>query len=560
MKNRRALVLLSLVFLALVGAHVALRISDRAAGRAAARRTLVAVGRDYTRITIARRGERATVLVKSPTWKLSEPYAANVDERAVKRIVDALAMTPVDDVLSDAELLRFGRSRADFQLDDPELSVTLTDAAGAEQLSFGLRTASGTCVYAAVSGTDAVFAVPTNVYAAVNVPANDFRRHSLFLSDVAEVASLQIRRPDGKPLSVVRDGERWRIGDEPASEQKVRSFLDAVLSAEAERFVWPVGQTNEAESVSAALLSGYGLDAEKAVTVTLRGVDGTDDRVTFGGDYTNGVCYALVQNGSAIVTVPVDLRQRSCSGEAEFTDARLFPYETLSVASFTLTADGTDYVVAREAGGGWRLDAPVSAPADAEVASTVLERILSLTGADQRPEGLRVSVSTNAEPVTVAAARVLGELRPDDLRAHDVLTVDPALVKRLVATPPGDGASDAVVYDRDRRVWNVEKSVRKGAADMAGLTALLAALNPLKAERTEKLKVDVADLASYGLDRPYCSVAIDLDQANAVRRNILVGKRAGTDGARFATVGSSDAVFVLSEATVRMLQIPLVSD
>lgn len=561
MKNRRVLVILLLALLALVGAHVALRLSDRAAGkRVTSRRTLVDVSRAFTRISIVRRGEPETVLVKSAAdWRLESPYAGSADEPAVKRLFDALALTAVDDVLTDVELLRHGSTRADFQLEEPEVVVTLSDAAGDEQLSFGSRTASGTCVYAAVGGTDAVFAVPTNVLAAVNVPAKGFRQRALFLPGGAEIASFQIRRADGKPLAIVRDGERWRVGDAPASGTKIRSFLDELLSAEAVEFVWPTGGTNEADTVSAALLSAYGLDAEKTVTVTLRGVDGEDRRVSFGGE-KDSLCYALVQNGSAVVTVPVALRQRALNGSVEFTDARLFPYEALSVSSFTLTADGTDYVVAREADGGWRLDAPVSAPADAEAVSAVLDRMLSLSAADLRPEGLRVSVSTNAEPVTVAAECVLGTRRLDDLRAHHVLSVDPALVRRLVETPPGAMASDAVVYDRERRDWNVEKSVRKGVVDVKGLSALLAALNPLKAVRVEKLKVDVADLARYGLDQPYCSLAIDLDQDNAVRRNILIGNRVDAGDGRFATIGTSDAVFVLSEETVQTLQVPLVTE
>jgi len=560
MKNRRVLILLLLALCALVGIHVALRYGGRAVDTVAKRRTLVDVTRDFTRISLARRGSPETVLVKAPTWKLVSPFAGSADEPVVKRLVDMLSMTPVDDALSEVELLRHGRTRADFQLEDPDLVVTLSDAAGAETLSFGSRTASGSCVYAVVAGADAVFAVPTNVFAAVDVPALGFRRRSLFLSDVAEIASFQIRRADGKSLSFVRDGERWRVGDALASQQKVRAFLDGVLGAEAVSFVWPTGGTNETETASAALLSAYGLDAETAVTVTLRSVDGDDHRVTFGGEAKDSLCYALVQNGSAVVTVRGDLRQKAAAGAVEFTDARIFPYEATSVSAFTLTSGGTDYVVAREGKGGWRLDAPVSAPADGDAVSAILDRVLALSAADLRPEGLRVTVSTNAEPATVADAKVLGALRLDDLRSHDVMTVDPVLVKRLVASPSGAAASDAVVFDRDRGVWNVEKSAKTGSADAKGLAALLAALNPLKAARVEKLKVDVADLARYGLDYPYYSLAIDLDQANAVRRNILIGNRVGAGGGRFATVGSSDAVFILSEATVRALQSPLVTD
>jgi len=51
-------------------------------------------------------------------------------------------------------------------------------------------------------------------------------------------------------------------------------------------------------------------------------------------------------------------------------------------------------------------------------------------------------------------------------------------------------------------------------------------------------------------------VAIDQETGDAVRRNILVGGR--TEGGRFATVGSSEAIFVISDETVDALSSQLV--
>ena len=65
-------------------------------------------------------------------------------------------------------------------------------------------------------------------------------------------------------------------------------------------------------------------------------------------------------------------------------------------------------------------------------------------------------------------------------------------------------------------------------------------------------------MKAYGLDAPFLTVAIDQERADAVRRNILIGGE--TDGGRFATVGSADAVFVLSWESVEALSAPLVSD
>ena len=51
-------------------------------------------------------------------------------------------------------------------------------------------------------------------------------------------------------------------------------------------------------------------------------------------------------------------------------------------------------------------------------------------------------------------------------------------------------------------------------------------------------------------------MAVDQDVDNAVRRNIIIGKK--TKGGRFATIGSSDAVFVMGEEQVNRLSVAIV--
>jgi len=87
---------------------------------------------------------------------------------------------------------------------------------------------------------------------------------------------------------------------------------------------------------------------------------------------------------------------------------------------------------------------------------------------------------------------------------------------------------------------------------------VLDAVSPLVAARVVKLKVSADDLSAYGLDAPSFVVAIDIEREDAIRRNILVGDR--TEGGRFATVGASDAVFVLSESVVDDLSADLVGE
>jgi hypothetical protein len=168
------------------------------------------------------------------------------------------------------------------------------------------------------------------------------------------------------------------------------------------------------------------------------------------------------------------------------------------------------------------------------------------------------SLSTNRPPGAVARRAALGPRRLEDLRSREILRVDPSRLRRLVATDTAGGAFASVVYDRDRRTWNVESSSEKGVVSAEAVEALAASLSPLRAEWIVTLKVSSSDLRNYGLETPRLTLAVDMDRDDDVRRNILVGDEA--QGGWFATLGANDAVFVLPSRTVDRFRAKLVSN
>jgi len=555
--NRRSILMLLAGIVLLVAAHFAIDCSSGSVAATARRNALLADSESASRIKIVRGGEAPTVIVRTnDVWRLVAPFSGSADDQAVKRLLDALSFVPVTDAQTDAELLKMGRERADFSIGTSVLSVAVADADGEETVTFGIPTPNSDGVYASVSGVDAVFIVPPEVKAAVDLPADGFRRRSLFLAGPTTVTSIDVRRGKGGMTSFERDGDGWKTDGGQASSAKVKSFLSDLTAAEAVGFVWPVGETNETAVASASLLAGYGLDPESSVTVTLKTVDGVDAQASFGKDAGDGLVYALVQSGGAVVTVPAALKDAVAQEASLFADSRLFPVEARSVAAFAVSDGDVSYALTRDADGAWRLDSPISAPADKTSVEALLARLLALSPSDADESGVLVSMSSDAKPVAVSRKSALGDERLDQLRSKDVVKVDPAIVKRLVRTL--GGKTVAVAYARDRRVWDVETEGLSGSVDDKAVGAVLEALNPLVAERVEKLKVSEADLAAYGLDRPFMTLAVDQDREDAVRRNLIIGAPVG-DG-RYATVGASDAVFVLSGDTVSKLALPLLAD
>lgn len=559
MSNRRSIIWLFLGIVILIAVHLSLIYNGDVETRIVRRLTLVSPNASFNSIELTRKGSPSVRLTRESSWQIVEPFRGGVDEQAVLRLLDVLSFTRIDDVLSESELAKLDRYPSDFSLDQPTLTVTLSGAKDEERISFGGYTPSSNGVYAAISGEHAVFVVPTQVFDAADVKTEQLRSRSLFSVVPSSVLSFDVKRGSGQILAFTREGEQWLIGEEQASPSKVKALLSGILSAMAVNFAWPVGATNEARNATASLLAVYELDPDSAVTVSMKCVDGIDRRLSFGGEADEGHVYALVQNGDAIVTVDSRLREMALQDAVMFTDSRIFPHEMASVTSFTVSDRDLTCVVARGEDGKWRLDAPVVAPADGDVASAILTKILALSAMDVRTEGLRVSVTTNKEPVAVSRLSVLGAQRIEDLRSKEVLKIDPVVIRRIVRIDGGEKPKvSSIVYVRDRRVWAVENPTQKASVDERGVLNILATLNPLTAEKIERLKVLPDELSRYGLDRPFLTLAIDQDRETETRRNILIGGK--TDGGRFATVGSADAVFVLSDETIVRLTSNIVSE
>ena len=562
MRNMRIIVWLSVGIAALLGVNILLTFNDSQDTAIVQRTSLLPFPDDaVSLIEISRGGVVESVLTHTGSWRLVEPFAGSVDEAVVLKLLDALAYAPLDDSLGDQELLRLGRTRADFGLESSRLAVRIRAGASETAISFGSPTPSASGVYAAIDDVRAVFVVPSNTFAAVDVPASGFRRRTLFTSGEESVASFDVKRGAGEFMRFRREGDGWLMvqpTEGPASLTKIKKLLSDVMSASAVDFVWPVGGSNEVAEASDALLAGYGLGAESAVTLTLKGTDGSDRRISFGSDAGEGRVYALVHNGAAVVTVDAALKDLVSPGNSALADTRLFPYETSQVSSISIADGGVACMLAKNEDGTWRMDSPISAAASSTAVDSLLSAVLALRGGDTDENGVEVSISADERKVRVSRAALGSGFRLENLRSLEILKIDPASVRRLSVTGSGTNGTESVVYDRDRRAWSVEVSSVKGTVSENGVARVLGVVNPLEAGRIVKLKVSADDLGGYGLEKPRLTVAIDLEREDAIRRNILVGD--ATDGGCFATVGASDAVFVLPESAVYDLSADIVEE
>ena len=555
MSSRRSIAwLIFLVALATAG-HVFLTVRGVKGGSVAEKRVLAAAADRALDIEFVRSDASSAILVRSGEWKLVSPFRAAVAESVVMRLVDALAFAPVSDVLTAAEMHRLGRGYADFGLERPQRLRRGHDGT----VSFGGVTPAGDGVYATSGSSRCVCVVPTNVFAAIDVSVDALRRREILPRPADRVVSIDIRRPAGKFVRVgLKDGV-WRMTDPqdaPASTTRISELLAALSAARITRFVWPTAADCSSASASSGLLAGYGLDSESALTVTLKGADGVATSVSFGKTAEPGLVHALVQDGGAIAVIDAKMVEWVLSEADSLVDLRLFPYEESAVQTLSVADGETVYLVARTADGSWRIDSPVSAAADSDTVHALVKGILSLRSTEQDPNGLLVSVMSNAVPIGVSRDALLVQHRLDDLRSKVVLKLPADRIRRLSVTV-ADGRQEAAVWDSEKRTWILTRP-ENGELNGLALAGVLATLDPLMATSVVRLRVAASEVGNFGLENPSLKIAVDPLGEGAVRRNILIGSKA-PDGGYYATVGSADAVFVLSPETVRALAVPFVT-
>lgn len=517
-------------------------------------------------------GRDVVRVVREPdgAWRIRHPFEMAADASAVMRVIDALTLVRVEDMRSDGELLEMGETLDDFGLGQSSLTITLGAGARSVSVTFGRMSPSGGEIYAHVEGSRRVFALQGDAFTRIPRGLDEFRTRGVMTCPRDEVAGLDIRVQDKPALRLERDGGVWSIlspAAAPADGSAVDALVDRIVSAQVVEFEIPSANRPAIPSggLSRDDLVPYGLDV--GLSVTVRGASGLSEQVVFGRSAGTNLVWALVRNGTSVVKLDADIAERCRAGGESLRDTRVFPLaDGEALKSVSVVAGPAVYVLAQDTNGMWRIEAPVVAPADQDKAAAFAERLLKLRQddvTDEKQGGDRVLVSlvtsvTNRPGISVQSSLFGGKNSFNDLRSKTLLKIDPASVRRL-SVRTASGAETAVRWNPDRKAWDLVRG--NDAADTrlvndGAVKALLSALASVEATGVEALAATADDLRRCGLDKPEFVLAADVDSADAMRHNVLLGGNA-PGGGRYATVGGADAVFVLSRRTVADFTAPL---
>ena len=476
--------------------------------------------------------ERILLSCVDGRWRIEAPLAAEADEAAVKRIVDAVTFAEPIDELSVSDMASLGRTLRDFGLASPRFTVVLSDGGRRESYDFGRLTPSGGEIYVRQEGKGGVFTVTARVAQELGRPLNALRRRRLLTFDRTDVVALGLKNA-GEPFSKLVKAEGiWRLTEPmeaPADRRVVEELVDALCSARVIDYAAP----GAGEALGLGDSEGYAL--------SVRDSFGTVEKIVLGvPDGTNAV-WAMTPEG-AIVKVEAALLGFCRKRQKLLEDTRVFPVEMKSVLSFSVTEVFPAYMLSRpSATEPWRLASPVDAPADGMVVENLLTRILSLRSVDLSTEKTKgqISISVGTAETNFPSRSVSNGFLPDGMRLADLrdkllLRCARADVKRIrVDTATGVG-------------WDATRS-----------EALLGGLEKgIVAESVETVVFRAGDFERCGFNRPSYTLTFELDDRTSALRKLLLGA-AAPGGGRFAMLGGSDAAFILSAATVSMLTKPM---
>lgn len=559
---------------------------------------------DVEAVIVERGGLRADLRREDGRWRQVQPFAAEVDQIAVRRLLDALADAPLLERLSLDELRRRELRLQHFGLAPPQARVVVRGSIQRHEIDFGNRTPDGGEVYLYVDAASQVLVAPAAMLDAVPASLDRIRERALLRDTGRAVTALELRRPGLPYLKLARSAGEWQIVQPlaaAADATAVEAALAALRQARIEAFVWPA-ETNAVEAAGSlrSRLALYGLDAENALQVQFWEAGGPAGvRLRFGrpAEGRPGCVYALTADEQSVVAVSNATAAALQVSPADLRDRRLFAETPERIDRFQLRFADQLIECRRDSGRRWKLVSPLADDADQEEVGRLLVGLLRLRAARLEDEpagrppesvwparplcvvelgasnhmrrcavtndpaaGLCVFAFTGAAtrafvPSAAVPAALLSPAAAFGLRDRTIVALPAAQVRRLGVRRGAETETVARMPGGD--AWQVADSPAGKAVAAESLAAWLHLLAGMAANRIERL--GAGDLAAYGLDDPWMETSVDLQAADALRKVVLVGREL-PDGGRYAMLRGHDAVFVLGPETVRVLGLRLVQN
>lgn len=537
-------------------------------------------------------------------WRMESPIPARADPAAIAKLLSVAESLQRTETVTDRQRRARDLTLKDYGLEPPSAVVTFATASAKWSLCVGIASVVGDSVYVRMADSPDVHATSVALLDAMPRNADALRDRRVFRGEPSRTVRMEVA--SAGLLRLARAGTRWTI-EQPvrfrADADAVNRLLGEVYGLRAERFVWdPPGGTNAA--AAPARVDAYGVSDDEAsmrIAVWISGEEAGQELVIgkpLPEDPTR--VFARIRGAGSVCAVSRQSAERCKASMQDVMDRDVFPCSAGDVSCVEIT--GQDKVLRLTGGArGWMITEPVQWQADTQTVRRLLQNLVNLkiTGFPDAPSGdqkalgfapnfcsvalsnaavasadggaARGSCASERLLISSAPARdsmvlarfeswgsvfripaaVLDWLGPDPVdplayRDRQMLAVAPDAVNRVSLVR---GAAEQTVVRGASGAWEAVSPPGR-AVNTEAVAGVLGALVSLRALRIEYR--GPGNPAAYGFDGTATTIAVGISSGEGIRKTLVLGYRAGTDG-RFAIVQGQDVIFVLEKGLAERL-------
>ena len=486
-------------------------------------------------------------------WEITDPFRYPADPNIVGTLLREFStLSPARTVADSAESL------SEYGLEFPSASVEVSRGLDKPLvLLLGDVNPTGAAYYAAEQGARRVFLVSSQINGNLRRSTDALRDRSLMRVERDKVDEVVLEKGGGKVVMKLDPYGTWRVEEPyrlPAERDEVINAVNSIAGASAISFV------DEAPSS----LEKYGL-TNPVVKATLKSRDGNINHTLSLGHVEMGRVYAMSSERRNVYSVSTTLLQQLDREPDFYRRLTAFDFQSYRIPTFSMELGDETVTLVKHAFEDWRMTSPYELRANDRLITAMLDSLeimriqehIPVTAANKARFGfehpvasLSLTIEERVKPQDILvglASEDGGHMYIMDPGEEWIYAVNASGLQRLpstvlelrdnkilrfkgyqvhmfeVITP-----EERVRVRRDQKqrvVWKMEEPAT-GDADAISVGRAFSELDSLYSEAFISADPD-ADLASYGLDRPYMELTLQSggrDDIPEERISLLVGK------------------------------------
>ncbi len=497
----------------------------------------------------------STTIDKVPMtgWEITAPLRYQADPNIVGTLLREFStLSPARTVADSAENL------SEYGLEFPSATVEVNRGLDEPQvLLLGDVNPTGASYYALEQGTRRVFLLSSQINVNLRRSTDDLRDRYLMRVDRDKVEEVVLEKGDRKVVIKKDPFGTWRVEEPyrlPAERDEVVNAVSNITGASAVIFVDDAPLT----------LEPYGL-ANPVMTATVKSGDGSVHQTISLGHVEMGRLYAMTSERRNVYSVSPRLLQQLDREPATYRRLTAFDFQSYRVPGFSMDLGDESVTLVKHAFEDWRMTSPFEIRANDRLITAMLDSleimrvqehipvtpenkarygfehpVASLTLAiedREKPQDILVGTASDdgqyvhvMDPTEVWIYAVNASSIPRlpstaiELRDNKILRFTGYQVHMFEVTTP-DKRLRVRRDQKQRVVWKMEEPAT-GDADAISVGRAFSELDTLYSEAFISADPD-ADLTSYGLDRPFMELTLQIggrDNVPEERLSLLVGK------------------------------------